>query len=216
MQLMFERVWSELDQDELIGIGTGRTIEAWLAYGFAAGYKLSKAVASSARTADILQSNGVELYNLSDYASLNVYIDSADEVDPYGNCIKGGGGAMTFEKILRSTAAEFICLIDKKKYRKTLGDFPLALEVLPDARSYVGREILKIGGDPVYREGFLTDSSNVVIDAYGLNFTDPQALELKLNSILGICGHGLFAVHAADTVYIATENSFDIKKMKKS
>lgn len=216
MDSMFEQAWSDLDLSGLVGIGTGRTVEAWLAYGFENGYKLSKAVASSVRTAEILRSYSVDLYKLSDFTSLEFYVDSADEVDTYGNCIKGGGGAMTYEKILRSTASEFMCLIDKKKYKRYLGDFPLAIEVLCDARSYVGREILKIAGDPVYRDGFVTDSGNVIIDVYGLDYKDPLALELKLNSILGICGHGLFAFHSIDSLYIADGVSYEVKKVKKN
>ena len=215
MQALYKQVWQMLDLSQPVGIGTGRTVEAWLKYGYEHGYKLEQALPSSKRSAELLKSYGVLLLDLQTCPKVDFYIDSADEVDVNGYCIKGGGGAMTFEKIIRSVAREFVCMVHEKKLKSCLGDFPLAIEVLPAARSYVGRQLLTIGADPVYREGWVTDSGNIIIDAYGLDFTDPAALEQKLDSMLAVVGHGLFVKNSATVIFTLDEKTGQIKKNEK-
>ena len=210
MEQMFAEVWRLVKPGMILGIGTGSTVESWLAYGLAHGYELEVVVASSQRTAKYLTNFRCEVADLQAQAKLDLYIDGADEVNAAGICIKGGGGAMTLEKIVCSSAREFICIASEKKYKAILGEFPLAVEVLPQVRSYVARKLLELGGDPVYREGFQTDSGNCILDVFGLDFTEVSKLERALDSMLGVVGHGLFVTQSAHKIYLATANNFKL------
>ena len=210
MEKLFAEVWRRIASHHTLGVGTGSTVEAWLDYGFANGYSIPRAVASSDRTAKILRSSGTDVVDLQSESRLAAYVDSADEVNSAGVCIKGGGGAMTLEKIVRSASNEFICMVSNQKLKKVLGDFPIAVEVLPFARSYVGRALLNMGGDPVYREGFKTDSGNIILDVYGLDLRDISSIEAGLNQVLGIVGHGLFFSYAAEYVYVEDNSGYQL------
>lgn len=202
MDVMFEAVWQSLPKSGVIGVGSGSTVDAWLDYGLANGLKLDTVVSSSKRTLARLEKFDCEISDLQSQSSIALYVDSADEVSKKGYCIKGGGGCMTMEKIVADASDKFLCMVDVKKYKEVLGGFPIALEVLPLARSYVGRSVLEMGGDPVYREGFITDSGNIILDVFGLDFSDLLLLEQKLSSMLGVVGHGLFIKNRANMLFI--------------
>jgi len=145
-------------------------------------------------------------------SELSVYVDGADEINPYNHMIKGGGAALTREKIVAAVAEKFICIVDDTKNVDILGDFPLPVEVIPMARSYVARELVKLGGDPVYREGVITDNGNVILDVYNMKIAEPLTLENKINSIVGVVTNGLFANRAADVVLVGAEDG--VKTLK--
>jgi ribose 5-phosphate isomerase A len=162
------------------------------------------AVASSEATAERLKSHGIPVYELNTVSELEFYVDGADETNERLELIKGGGGALTREKIVAAVAKTFICIADDSKKVDILGDFPLPVEVIPMARSHVGREIVKLGGDPVYREGFTTDNGNIIIDIHNLDISRPIVMEEKLNNVVGIVTNGLFARRPADLLLLGT------------
>ena len=187
----------------ILGVGTGSTVNCLI--DLLPQVQLKGAVASSNVTAEKLTALGIEVMDLNLTGTLDLYIDGADEVDSQHNLIKGGGGALTREKIVAAASRQFICLVDASKTVNQLGvDFPVPIEVLPQARSYVARQLVELGGEPVYREGFVTDYGNVILDVYGLDVRAPLAMEQRLNNIVGVVCNGIFAVNRADIVLKAT------------
>lgn len=187
----------------ILGVGTGSTVNCLIE--LLPQVQLKGAVASSNVTAEKLAALGIEVMDLNLTGTLDLYIDGADEVDSQHHLIKGGGGALTREKIVAAASRQFICLVDASKTVNQLGvDFPVPIEVLPQARSYVARQLVELGGEPVYREGFVTDYGNVILDVYGLDVRDPLAMEQRLNNIVGVVCNGIFAANRADIVLKAT------------
>ncbi len=190
----------------IIGIGTGSTANHFI--DFLAGMKgqIEGTVASSEASAKRLKGHGIEVFDLNSVDSISVYVDGADETNHYRHLIKGGGGALTREKIVAAASKKFVCIVDETKVVDILGKFPLPVEVIPMARSYVARELAKLGGMPVYREGFVTDNGNVILDVQGLEIMEPVKLEQTLNNITGVVTNGLFAMRPADVVLVGTPN----------
>jgi ribose 5-phosphate isomerase A len=194
-----------IEPDTIIGVGTGSTAECFIAELAKIKHKIEAAVASSHQTAQRLKAAGISVIDLNAAAEVSVYVDGADEVTPYRELLKGGGGALTREKIVAACAKKFVCIVDESKQVTRLGTFPVAVEVIPMARSYVGRECVKLGGDPVYREGFITDNGNIILDVHNLSITSPIAMEEALNNIAGVVANGIFARRVADVVLVAGE-----------
>lgn len=188
---------------EVLGVGTGSTANYFIDALADIRTDIPAAVASSEATAQRLAKVGIEVVDLNSVSEIAVYVDGADEVDSRLYMIKGGGGALTREKIVAAVARQFICICDASKKVDLLGRFPLPIEVIPMARSYVARELVKLGGDPVYRIGFKTDNGNVILDTYNLRITDARALERQLNNIVGVVTNGLFAERGADVLLLA-------------
>ncbi len=186
---------THIDSGIILGVGTGSTVNCLIE--LLPQVRIKGAVASSQVTEDQLRKLGIEIFDLNQVGSLDLYIDGADEIDAHGNMIKGGGGALTREKIVAAASARFICMVDDSKIVDRLGRFPVAIEVLPQARSYVARELVKLGGEPVYREGFVTDYGNVILDTYDLIIEDAAAFETRLNNIVGVVCNGIFAAQSA-------------------
>ena len=192
--------------DAWIGVGSGSTANFFIDELAKAKGRIKGAVASSVKTAERLKAHGIPLDELNNVGPLPVYIDGADEVTPHGAMIKGGGGALTREKIVAAASRKFVCIVDSSKLVDVLGRFPLPVEVIPMARSYVAREIVRLGGQPELRQGFTTDNGNVVLDVRGLSILDPVKLETDLNQLAGVVTVGLFARRGADTVLVGGEN----------
>lgn len=193
-----------LDRRSIIGVGTGSTANFFIDLLADIRDDFDGAVASSEATAKRLRSHGIEVYELNNVSEMEFYVDGADEANERLELIKGGGGALTREKIVAAVAKTFICIADESKQVDILGDFPLPVEVIPMARSHVGREIVKLGGDPVYRDGFTTDNGNIIIDIHNLDISRPIKVEEKLNNIVGIVTNGLFARRPADLLLLGT------------
>lgn len=187
----------------LIGVGSGSTVNCFIQALATIKHRLEGCVASSINTATRLREVGIPVLDLNVVGELPIYIDSADEVNSQRVMIKGGGGAHAREKIVANVANQFICIVDDSKLVSQLGVYPIAVEVLPIARSFVARELVKLGGDPVYRDGFTTDNGNIIIDVYHLALDSPAQLEEQINLIPGVVENGLFAHRQADTVLIA-------------
>ena len=197
----------------IIGVGTGSTANFFIDELAKIKGQLEGAVASSEATATRLAAHGIPVLDLNSVDEMSVYVDGADETDGALHLIKGGGGALTREKIVLAVAKKFICIADQSKKVGVLGKFPLPVEVIPMARSYVAREIVKrLGGEPVYREGFVTDNGNVILDIHGLSIVDPLKLETELNNIVGVVTNGLFALRKADVVLLGTPNGVEVLK----
>lgn len=190
--------------DSIIGIGTGSTANHFIDSLAAIKHKIKGAVASSVASAQRLQGHGIEVFDLNEVSEIAVYVDGADETNKRMHLIKGGGGALTREKIVAAASKKFVCIVDETKIVDVLGAFPLPVEVIPMARSYVARELVKLGGDPVYRDGFVTDNGNVILDVHNLQIQQPTELEARLNNIVGVVTNGLFALRPADVVLIGT------------
>lgn len=189
---------------EVLGVGTGSTANFFIDALASMKHDIPAAVASSEATATRLKAIGIDVVELNNVASLSVYVDGADEINPHLHMIKGGGGALTREKIVAAVAKQFVCICDASKYVPTLGKFPLPIEVIPMARSYVAREMVKLGGSPVYRQGFVTDNGNVILDVWGLDLSDAVAFEQKVNQIVGVVSNGLFAARSADILLLGS------------
>lgn len=201
--------WAALEyveKDSIVGVGTGSTVNHFIDALGTIREDIQGAVSSSIASTQRLEALGIEVFDLNSVALLDIYVDGADEIDGGKNMIKGGGAALTREKIVSAVAKKFVCIIDDTKNVDVLGDFPLPVEVIPMARSYVARELLKLGGDPVYREGVVTDNGNIIIDVYHMQIKDPKALEIAINSIVGVVTNGLFAARGADIVLTGTQN----------
>mgnify|MGYP003450263840 FL=1 len=189
---------------EILGVGTGSTANAFIDALSSVKGRVKAAVASSESTRERLQAIGIEVVDLNQVDRISVYVDGADEITPALAMIKGGGGALTREKIVAALADKFICIADASKWVTTLGAFPLPIEVIPMARSMIARELVKMGGSPVYRTGFVTDNGNVILDTYGLHISDPIELEQRLNNLTGVVTNGLFAARPADVLLLGT------------
>lgn len=198
-----EAVLPKLGPDSIIGIGTGSTADCFIDLLAAHCGVFDGAVASSEASALRLKSHGILVLDLNAAPGLVVYVDGADEVDPARRLIKGGGGALTREKICAASADEFICIVDHGKLVEVLGAFPLPVEVIPMARGLAARAIVGMGGSPVLREGFVTDNGNQILDVHGLSLTDPARAESELNNIVGTVCNGIFAAQAPDRVVVA-------------
>jgi ribose 5-phosphate isomerase A len=192
--------------DTIIGIGTGSTANFFIDFLAEIKGKINGTVASSEASAERLRGHGIEVLDLNSVDEISVYVDGADETNHHGHLIKGGGGALTREKIVAAVAKKFVCIVDSTKVVDVMGAFPLPVEVIPMARSYVARELVKLGGEPVYREGFVTDNGNVILDVHNLQIMNPVELEQKLNNITGVVTNGLFAMRPADTVLVGSES----------
>ena len=189
----------------IIGVGTGSTANFFIDELAKIKGKIDGAVASSIATADRLKGHGIPVYDLNDVNGLSVYVDGADESNQYLHLIKGGGGALTREKIVAAASKKFVCIADGSKLVDVLGTFPLPVEVIPMARSMVARELVKLGGQPVLREGFTTDNGNVILDVHNMEIMEPVKLEQNLNNIPGVVTNGLFALRPADVLLLGTE-----------
>ena len=188
----------------IIGVGTGSTANFFIDELAQVKHKIEGAVASSEGTAERLRKHGIQVFDLNDVSGLDIYVDGADEITEHMHMLKGGGGALTREKIVAACAKSFICICDASKLVHVLGKFPLPVEVIPMARSQVARELVKLGGQPKLREGFVTDNGNVILDVAGLDIVDPVALESKINQIAGVVTNGLFAARPASVLLLAT------------
>ena len=192
--------------DTIIGIGTGSTANFFIDALAEIKDKIKGTVASSEASADRLKGHGIPVLDLNSVDEMSVYIDGADETNRYAHLVKGGGGALTREKIVAAVAKKFVCIVDESKVVDVIGAFPLPVEVIPMARSYVARELVKLGGEPVYREGFVTDNGNVILDVHNLQIMEPVEFEQKLNNITGVVTNGLFALRPADVVLVGSES----------
>ncbi len=188
----------------VLGVGTGSTVDLFIDALAAANPGVRQAVSSSERSTAKLAAIGIEVLDLNDVEDLPVYIDGADEIDPGFHMIKGGGAALTREKIIAAVARTFVCIADASKRVEVLGRFPLPVEVIPMARAYVARELARLGGRPVWREGVVTDNGNAILDVHGLSIADPVALEARINQIVGVVTNGLFAARGADVLLLGT------------
>jgi ribose 5-phosphate isomerase A len=193
-----------VEDDTIIGIGTGSTANHFI--DLLAGIKgrIEGTVASSVASAERLKKHGIPVFDLNAVGDLSLYVDGADESSHHLHLIKGGGGALTREKIVAAASKKFVCIADESKLVDVLGKFPLPVEVIPMARSYVARQIVKLGGQPVLREGFTTDNGNVILDVHNLKILNPVELEAKLNNIVGVVTNGLFAMRPADVLILGT------------
>ena len=190
-------------EDAVVGVGSGSTVNFFIDALATIKGRIDGAVAASDASAERLRKHGIRVFDLNSVNELPVYIDGADEITEHLAMIKGGGGALTREKIVSAVAKTFVCICDSSKLVPVLGKFPLPVEVIPMARSYVGRELLKRGAQPVLRENFKTDNGNLILDCHGLTIVDPPGLERELNQIVGVVTNGLFAQRAADVLLLA-------------
>jgi ribose 5-phosphate isomerase A len=202
----FEYVKKNLRSDSVIGVGTGSTANLFIEELAALRHDINATVASSEESARRLKALGIPVVELNTVAEVSIYVDGADEANEYLQLIKGGGAALTREKIVAAVSKTFVCIADDSKFVKILGKFPLPVEVIPMARSHVGRQIVKLGGDPVYREGCITDNGNIILDIHHMSIIDPRTLEAELNQITGVVTNGLFARRPADILMLATKD----------
>ncbi|MCG7599604.1 ribose-5-phosphate isomerase RpiA [Halomonas sp. McH1-25] len=198
-----------LGNDTVIGVGTGSTANHFIDLLGALRDDFKGAVASSQATAERLEAQGIEVFELNHVGSVPVYVDGADEINPKLEMIKGGGAALTREKIVAACAKRFVCIADASKRVEVLGGFPLPIEVIPMARSYVARELVKRGITPVYRDGVVTDNGNQILDCYDFLIENPQRTEADLNNIVGVVTNGLFAARGADVLLLGTERGVE-------
>ena len=208
----FEYVESKLEDDTIVGIGTGSTANFFIEELGAIAHRLNGTVASSEESTRRLKEFNIPVFDLNSVGTLDVYVDGADESNEHLQLIKGGGAALTREKIIAAASKEFVCIADESKLVPVLGKFPLPIEVIPMARSYVGRQIVKLGGDPVYRENCVTDNGNHILDVFNLEILEPRKLENEINQITGVVTNGLFAERGADRLFLGT--STGIKTME--
>jgi ribose 5-phosphate isomerase A len=193
-------------EDSILGVGTGSTVNFFIDALGASGIRVEAAVSSSEATTARLRELGIDVRELNDTGTLDVYIDGADEFDAHRRLIKGGGGALTREKIVAAASRRFVCIADESKKVGVLGRFPLPIEVIPMARSYVARQLVALGGQPELRQGFATDNGNVILDVHNLDLVDPVAVEQRINNLAGVVASGLFALRPADLVLVATDS----------
>jgi ribose 5-phosphate isomerase A len=201
-------------EDAVIGVGSGSTVNLFIDALARLKGRIEGAVAASEASAERLKKHGIRVLDLNSVNELPVYVDGADEITEHMHMIKGGGGALTREKIAAAVARTFVCICDASKLVPVLGKYPLAVEVIPMARSYVGREMVKRKAHPVLREGFMTDNGNQVLDCHGLTIMDPPALEADLNNIAGAMSNGLFAMRGADVLLLGTPEGVKTYKRK--
>ncbi|MCK5894481.1 MAG: ribose-5-phosphate isomerase RpiA [Endozoicomonadaceae bacterium] len=201
-----DHILPHLENDMILGIGTGSTANGFIDALAEIKNRFDGAVASSESSAERLRTHGIPVYDLNTVSELRFYIDGTDETNEHLHLIKGGGAALTREKIVAVVAKEFICIADENKWVDVLGAFPLAVEVIPMARSYVGRELVKLGSDPIYREGVVTDNGNIILDAWNMNIINPIEVEQAINQITGVVANGLFAIRPADLLLLGTSS----------
>ena len=200
----FEYGESRLEDDTIIGIGTGSTANFFIEELGTIAHRLNGAVASSEESARRLKELNIPIFDLNSVGTLEVYVDGADESNEHLQLIKGGGAALTREKIIAAASKEFVCIADESKLVPVLGKFPLPVEVIPMARSYVGRQIVKLGGDPIYRENCVTDNGNHILDVFNLEILEPRKIESEINQITGVVTNGLFAERGANRLFLGT------------
>lgn len=191
-----------VEDDMIIGVGTGSTVNYFIHELAQIKHRIDACVSSSKATEALLRQAGIPVIDANAVQEIPIYIDGADEVTPHGEMIKGGGGALTREKIVACIARQFICIVDESKLVHRLGSFPIAVEVLPMARSYVARQIVLLGGDPEYRDGFVTDNGNIILDIHHLTIDSPLHLEQTINRITGVIENGIFADRIADKILV--------------
>jgi ribose 5-phosphate isomerase A len=205
-QLAADAALEYVIEDQFIGIGTGSTVNLFIDAMAARRLRIRGAVSSSEASTARLKKHGYEVVDLNETGDLDLYVDGADEADGHLRLIKGGGAALTREKIVAAASRRFVCIVDDTKLVHVLGKFPLPVEVIPMGRSYVARELVKLGGHPVYREGVVTDNGNQVIDVHALHIVDPVSLEQTINQIAGVVTVGLFAKRPADVLIVGGED----------
>lgn len=193
----------------VVGVGTGSTVNFFIDALATIKHKVEMTVSSSEASTARLRKHGFLVEDLNSVSQIDVYVDGADEVTKHMHMVKGGGGALTREKIVSAVAKKFVCIVDGSKVVDVLGKFPLPIEVIPMARSYVARQIVKMGGMPVYRDGFVTDNGNQILDVHNLRIIDPPKLETELNQIVGVVTNGLFAHRGADVVLVGTSGGVE-------
>jgi ribose 5-phosphate isomerase A len=203
-----------LEDDSIIGVGTGSTANCFIDALAQDKHLFDGAVASSEASAQRLRDHGIPVYDLNAVDGMDFYIDGADEINEHLEMIKGGGAALTREKIVAAVAKEFVCVADESKLVERMGTFPLPVEVIPMARSYVARELVKLGGDPVYREGVVTDNGGVILDVHNLSIASAMELESKINQITGVITNGLFALRPANVLLLGTQDGVRTIKAK--
>lgn len=201
-QLVAEAAIEYIEWDWVIGVGTGSTANLFIDELAKIKGQIDGAVASSEASAERLRQHGIKVMELDNVGDLPIYVDGADESTKHKHLIKGGGAALTREKIVAAASDKFICIADDSKLVGTLGKFPLPIEVIPMAKSYVGRQLVKLGGNPVFREGVVTDNGNFILDVHDLNITNPVELERQINQIAGVVTNGLFAARGADVLLL--------------
>lgn len=199
-----------IEEDTIVGVGTGSTVNLFIDALAARKLRIRGAVSSSNASSERLRQYGIEIFDLNAIGDFDVYIDGADESDPQLRLIKGGGAALTREKIVAAAAKQFVCIVDDSKLVPVLGKFPLPVEVIPMARSYVARQLVKLGGHPIWRENVVTDNGNLILDVHGLSITDPVALETQINQIVGVVTVGLFAARPADVLIVGSADGVKI------
>lgn len=212
-QAAVDYIFPRLERSSVVGVGTGSTANCFIDALARHRMDFDGAVASSEATARRLKEHGIPVYDLNAVHELEFYVDGADEADDQLRLIKGGGAALTREKIVAAVACTFICIADASKLVPVLGHFPLPVEVIPMARSHVARQLVRLGGDPVYREGVVTDNGNVILDVHNLSITDPVTLERQINDIVGVVSNGLFAARPADLLLLGTAEG--VKELKR-
>ncbi|WP_299004313.1 ribose-5-phosphate isomerase RpiA [uncultured Shewanella sp.] len=204
--------WAALkyvEHDSIVGVGTGSTVNHFIDALATMKADIDGAVSSSEASTEKMKALGIPVYDLNSVNELSIYVDGADEINASMHMIKGGGAALTREKIVAAVADKFICIADSSKQVDILGEFPLPIEVIPMARSYVARELVKLGGDPVYREGVITDNGNIILDVYNMKIMQPKVLEEQINAIVGVVTNGLFAHRSADVLLVGKEDGVD-------
>ncbi|MDG3438283.1 ribose-5-phosphate isomerase RpiA [Vibrio parahaemolyticus] len=207
--------WAALkyvEKGSIVGVGTGSTVNHFIDALGTIKYDIKGAVSSSVASTERLKELGIEVFECNDVIKLDVYVDGADEINPAREMIKGGGAALTREKIVAAISEKFVCIVDDTKAVDVLGQFPLPVEVIPMARSYVARELVKLGGDPAYREGVVTDNGNIILDVHNMQITNPKEMEDKINGIAGVVTVGLFAHRGADVVITGTPEGAKIEE----
>ncbi|KMV28848.1 ribose-5-phosphate isomerase RpiA [Photobacterium swingsii] len=208
--------WAALDyvkKGSIVGVGTGSTVNHFIDALESRKEEIKGAVSSSVASTERLEKIGIPVFDANEVSSLDVYVDGADEINGDFDMIKGGGAALTREKIVAAIAKKFICIVDDTKQVDVLGQFPLPVEVIPMARSFIGRELVKLGGDPVYREGCVTDNGNIILDVHNMKITDAKDLEKKINALPGVVTVGLFAARGADALLVGSPEG--VKKFEK-
>ncbi|HCG8158901.1 ribose-5-phosphate isomerase RpiA [Vibrio parahaemolyticus] len=207
--------WAALkyvEKGSIVGVGTGSTVNHFIDALGTIKDDIKGAVSSSVASTERLKELGIEVFECNDVIKLDVYVDGADEINPAREMIKGGGAALTREKIVAAISEKFVCIVDDTKAVDVLGQFPLPVEVIPMARSYVARELVKLGGDPAYREGVVTDNGNIILDVHNMQITNPKEMEDKINGIAGVVTVGLFAHRGADVVITGTPKGAKIEE----
>lgn len=197
----------------IIGVGTGSTANFFIDELAKVKDRIEGTVASSEATAQRLRGHGIKVFDLNDVDGMDIYVDGADEITEHMHMLKGGGGALTREKIVAACAKDFICICDQSKLVSVIGKFPLPVEVIPMAQAYVARELVKLGGQPKLRD-FTTDNGNLILDVHGLTITDPVALEARINAIVGVVTNGLFAARPANVLLLATADGVKVMTAK--